>query len=493
MKSEETPRPATWALVLGLGALYMLLAVARPLDHDESQYVAATVLAQHGWPYRDFAYLQTPLQPLLFAPLAAVAGGQIWLALRLLNALLGAALVGLSFAAMRAAGVPARPALTCAALLAACDILLFSATIARNDALPGALMACALWAAIRIARGDRARWLSLLAGAALAGAAAAKISYALPAAAYGAYALFDRRHRPLALVAGALPACALVAFSYAQTPAAFLFGVLHFPADAPAEYYRAIGRPEKLALGFKLLDLAKFLALGAALPAIALVLRHRPLGAVPRLCAVFLAAGLLAALLPSPTWRQYLLPVLPPLFVLTALAWDRATSDSCWRAAFALFALAGAAPTLVALVQGKPAMPAALAEGRALRAALDQAGIAGTIATLSPQFLPATGRLPDPRWAAGPFYFRSTGLLTPAQEADLRLVSRATLDAQLRRAPPAAILVGGEGPWTAGNAALDQPLEDWARRAGWRRLPIASRRLRLYAPPAPDLRASKSW
>ncbi len=483
MSAAETTGPRI-ATGLGLAAVLMLFAFARPIDHDESQYVAAAVLAAQGWPYRDFAYLQTPLQPLLTAPVAVLAGIYAWPALRLLNALLGAGLVVASHAAMRAAGVRPRVALICAALLAASDILLFSATVARNDALPGALLALALLAAVRIARGERSRWLSVVAGVALAGAAAAKISYALPAAAYGCYALVDRRHRPVTLALAALPVCALVAFSWWQARAGFVFGVFTFPAMAPAEYYTAIGRPEKLSPGVKALDLAKFMALGVALPAAALIARNRPRGPVARLCVVFLAAGVLAAVLPSPTWRQYLLPALPPLFVLLALAWDRAAIGRGWRIALATFAVAGVVPTLASFTQGKPAMPTALAEARALRAGLDRAGIGDGVATLSPQFLPGTGRLPDPRWAAGPFYFRGQGLLSPGEEAQLRLVSRGSLDAALRRAPPSAILVGGEGEWTAGSAALDAALEGWARQAGWQPVAVASRRFRLYAPPA---------
>ncbi|WP_199743189.1 hypothetical protein [Sphingomonas ginsenosidivorax] len=70
-----------------LAIIFMALALLRPVDHDESQYVAATVLTTHGLlPYRDFAYLQTPLQPFLFAP---IAGPWTWPALRIANALLG--------------------------------------------------------------------------------------------------------------------------------------------------------------------------------------------------------------------------------------------------------------------------------------------------------------------------------------------------------------------------------------------------------------------
>src|SRR5260221_12267823 len=72
-----------WLLAIGL---------MRPLSVDESQYVAATALAGQGLlPYRDFAYLQTPLQPLAFAPLQWLFAGHLLLAMRIANASLGGA------------------------------------------------------------------------------------------------------------------------------------------------------------------------------------------------------------------------------------------------------------------------------------------------------------------------------------------------------------------------------------------------------------------
>ena len=62
-----------------------------------------------------------------------------------------------------------------------------------------------------LAANDRGtRGSAVLAGLLLAAAAAAKISYALPAVAYGLYALYDRRHRPGWVAIGALPVLAFV-------------------------------------------------------------------------------------------------------------------------------------------------------------------------------------------------------------------------------------------------------------------------------------------
>jgi hypothetical protein len=133
-------------------------------------------------------------------------------------------------------------------------------------------------------------------------------------------------------------------------------------------------------------------------------------------------------------------------------------------------------------------MIAAMRQGAAIRTAMDGAGVGRWVTTLSPQFLPATGRLPDPRFATGPFYFRSHGLIDGKAEIIAKLVARNGVDRAF--APPlghspAAILVGGEGPWTSGDAALDAVLEHWAAANRYRAVPVGGGRFRLYVRPGP--------
>jgi hypothetical protein len=444
-----------WA---ALAIMFVALALLRPVDHDESQYVAATVLTAHGLlPYRDFAYLQTPLQPFLFAPIAWIAGPWTWPALRIANALLGLAAVGFVHAAMRAAGVRAALALAVAALFAGCDILLFGIGTVRNDALPAALLAAAVW---RIARGNT----PLLVGACLAAAAAAKISYALPAAAYGLYALTHRGHRWPLVALGAAPVLGFVAWTFALSPEGFLFGTLHFPARAPAEFYAA--RPWKLSWAAKAVDTLKFLALGAALPALVVVARTAWVRRKAGVHDWLVVAGAIAALLPFPTWRQYLLPVLPPLFVGLAVAWQDRPPGRRTAMLFAAFAGIGVIPSIVAVAEpGRLSLAAALREGDAVGRVLDANALSGPVATLSPEILPMTGRLPDPRFAAGPFYFRSHALLDPAAEHRLHLMSRD----RAALAPGTVILAGGESDATAGDPGLD------AAMARGRRMRVSDR------------------
>ncbi len=462
-------------LALGLAILFVTLALLRPVDHDESQYVAATVLTAHGLlPYRDFAYLQTPLQPYLFAPIALVAGAWTWPALRIVNALLGAATIACSHTAARTLGAKTKAALACAALFATCDILLFSIGTARNDALPAALLAAALPLIARAETGRATRHGALLVGLLLASAAAAKISYAFPALAYGLYALANRRHRPAAILLGTLPVIVFVAWSYTTSPAGFVFGTLTFPARGPAEYYAS--RPWKMSLPAKAIDTLKFLALGAALPALALVARDAWQRRKVGLFDALILAGLIAALLPFPTWRQYLLPALPALFVRLSLI---TCPSRPWRIALMVFGAAGLAPSIAALASPDGlSLAQALREGRAVGRILDRYGLQGPIATLSPQMLAAANRLPDAVFATGPFYFRSSRLLDPGQERALHLTSRAR--AHLTGAP---VLTGGEAAETSGDAGLDHALATLAIRSGYRSVAVPGTRFTLYVPP----------
>lgn len=457
--------------------LLVVLAWARPLNHDESQYVAAALLVADGHlPYRDFAYLQTPLQPLLLAPLAALADEWAWPALRLANALLGAAMLLCVFAAARRAGAASGPALAAAALFASCDIFLFSVGTARNDALPAALFAAALIPIARAEAGSASRGTAALAGLLLAAAAAAKVSYALPAGAYGLYVLADRRHRPLWVAAGAAPAVLGVAVAAWFDPAAFWFSTVTFPALAPEEYYAATGRGWRTGLGARIFDTVKFLALGPALLAIPIALRGR--WREGRAFDVLLAATVLASVLPAPTWRQYLLPMLPVLFLRLAVMLTRRAPDRRLRLALAAFAAIGFVPTIVALASGRPAMPTAIRAADAVDSRLDRIGIGDGVVTLAPELL--AGRSPDPRFAAGPFYFRSRALLGLRDEQAFELVSHRRMTLMGR---PPALLTGAEA-WTSGDPRLDAILDRWAWANGYRRHLLPERLTLWLRPPA---------
>ncbi|RZM32053.1 MAG: DUF2029 domain-containing protein, partial [Sphingomonas sp.] len=459
-------------VVATLAIVLIVLALLRPVDHDESQYVAATLLTAHGLlPYKDFAYLQTPLQPYLFAPIAALAGAWTWPALRITNALLGTATIAAVHRAARIGGASTRAATIATALFATCDILLFSIGTARNDALPAACLALALPAIVRTARDRASRGDAILIGALLAAAATTKISYALPALTYGIWTLFRADRRPWWTLLGTLPFVALTTALFLQAPEGFLFGVIGFPGQAPTEWYQA--RPWKLSNAAKIIDTLKFLALGPALLAIVATTGRRDRWHL--ILDLLIIAGLIAALTPVPTWRQYLLPMLPALFVRLALVWHAHPPGKAMRIAAVAFACAGLAPTIEAVASGRIPMLDAMRDASAVRQTLDREHVAGPVATLSPQFLP--GRAIDPRFATGPFYFRSTALLNAGQERQLRLVSHARM--HLLGQPP-AILTGGEGTWSSGDDRIDAALATYAIREGYRAVPVPDTRFTLY-------------
>jgi hypothetical protein len=151
-----------------------------------------------------------------------------------------------------------------------------------------------------------------------------------------------------------------------------------------------------------------------------------------------------------------------------------------WRIAFATFAIVGLAPSVAALADSDGlSLTQAQREGRAVGRTLDHHGVEGPVATLSPQILPAAIRLPDPAFATGPFYFRSTTLLDAPQERALHLISRARV-----KLDGSTILTGGEGPATSGNASLDHALASAARDAGYDAIPIPGTRFTAFRPPA---------
>lgn len=434
---ESAQRPVRLLAFAAVLAWLLAGALVRPLSPDEGQYLAAARFASQGLlPYADFAYLQTPLQPLLFAPLDWLFAGHGFLATRLANALLGFAAVVLVHATARRLGASPRAALAGALLVPACHPFLW-AGVGRNDMLPAALLTLGLW--LWSASADR--WRLLAAGAALSLAAAAKISYALPAAAIAAMllarpAVGARRAGMwvvLGMALGSVPAAVLALADLR----AFLFEAIVFPARAPLLWYREIGEGHRLGayrFGDLLLASARGPALVAALLVLAdLVRRRRPrspdVGAGVLTAAAL--AGLVSALLNRPFHPPYLIPALPPLFVLFALALDRMNRPAlAWRLALGVSVAIGLAKGVINIARAVDGgAPAALAVGstsRELGRALADAQVRGPIATLHGEHIVDSGHAIDRRFAAGPFLFRTRGLLTAEEAREWRIVTRET-------------------------------------------------------------------
>jgi 4-amino-4-deoxy-L-arabinose transferase-like glycosyltransferase len=451
MGADRSAVPGRTAVTFAALTLWLLgVALVRPLSVDESQYVAATALVAKGLlPYLDFAYLQTPLQPPLFAPLQWLFAGHLLLAMRLANALLSLITIALVYGAARRMAAREGAALAGAAMLASCQSFLWCAGVARNDVLPAVLMAFGLWLIVK-----NTGWSRFGAGLAFSLAASAKISYAVPAAAVFLAGVWTRdsaeRRRTLwfaaGVAAGLLPTLVLAAFA----PRAFLAETIVFPATVPAQYYTEIGKAWRLgpARFFQLLEAA---AIGPALIAAIEVARRgwtdRWLDDPVRRAMIASAlGGLISAALNKPFQIFYLFPALPPLFVLTALLLSEVDVRR-WRlkGAWALFIVAGLVPAAAWYVHAGRAgvVPVLDAERRseALGAALRAQQINGPVATLASQYVTDAGAKLDPRFAAGPFLYRTRGFVSASQARDWHIATR-DQPGTLAEAPPAAIVTG---------------------------------------------------
>lgn len=473
----KTVRASPLFIFMLLFAVLLGIAAFRPIDHDEGQYVAAVALMRSGLPFRDFAYLQTPLQPMLFAPLAWLCEGWLFLALRIVNALCAAGAAALLHDAVRRSGGSRRSAGIAAMALVTSHAFLFAATVARNDALPLLLHMAGLALLIDALGKGRRPALFLLAGLLLGAAASAKISYGLPAVAIGLFALLNVRRfglmGVLALAVGGIVGGLPTLILWAIAPDAAWFGIIDYSLKAPLEWQMLNQRAYMVETPLSALRLLRFLGQGSALLALVaigvVILRRSGKSSMTTgLLDYVILAGLIAAWLPRPIYVQYLVPLLPALFLRFGVMLE----DPRWSRPEAIAALmlcmgAGTAETAVRIAPNiasahSPILSAtydAHAIGRSVRAA----GFTGPIVSLAPERVVDSGLPLDPRFSAGPFLFRTRDLLTPAQQAAYHVLNGASVADGLTRHPPAAIVTGQESaPGRANPHGLDSSLIAWA-------------------------------
>lgn len=467
----------TWWLLTALGLLFLAAAFAAPINHDESQYVAAIALMSEGLPYRDWPYLQTPLQPLLLSPLSLLPAGWLLAGARLANVLF-ALVTCWALLRLLKRRVPFWAAAVAVGGMAMTNAFLFAAEVARNDALPVALLSLGLLAL------DRRR--ALVAGLCFGLAISAKISLALPVAGAGLWLLWrERKVVPAAMLgglAGLLPCLIL----YALAPGQFTFGVLTYSLEAPQQFWTAAGQAARLDPSGKLFGLGVELIKGAAGVALLLVLmdirRSSPFAIMLSLTT---AGGLVAAYLPDPFFEQYLVPALPALFARAALAlpdlgrWGRPLALTAGTAT----ALLGIYDVAVSYARGwkeQRDLATAVRQGRMVAALAD----GRPVASLAPERLAGSDVRLMPGFAAGPFLFRTSDGLAD----DVRKITGAPTWQQvalLDRSPPALVVTGGERRPRPPvfPQGVDEPLEQWARSRGYSWLPLPGREWRLWIAP----------
>jgi hypothetical protein len=478
LQQAATQRLQPSRLKLLLGAAFLLVVAAlltRRINHDEGQYVAAIALTRHGLPYRDFAYLQTPLQPLLLAPLALVPAGWLLVAARAVNGLF--AWASLALVALALEGRARRPAqLIAVAALACTDAFLLAGSLARNDALPMMLLAGAVAALMHaLGRAGHTKWFAL-AGLLLGLAASAKISFAFPAAGAALFVLLRSRQlgwRTVAAfvgsgLAGLLPTIVLALLA----PANFAFDVFTYALHAPQQWWSSVGRGYWLEPSWRLIRLIGFAAKGSILVALGASLLDRRARDDHRLLLdLMIVGGLLAAYLPDPAFTQYLVPLLPPLFTRFGMALSRASL----RTAKPLLALTlagcvlGVIPTIRSTLRWWVAGPDlfdALDQGRAVAAIAK----GGRIVTLAPEYVAGADTNLDPRFVTGPFLFRTFDGMADQALAYGKSPGWQHAGEALDRAPPFAIVTGNEAKtWPAPfSGSLEAPLIAWAKAHRYR-------------------------
>ena len=475
---------AIWIAVLA-ALWFAALAMATPFDHDESQYVAGAHFAARLTIFRDFLYLQPPIHAWAYAPIAWGFPGHAVMAMRMATAMTALATLWLLWRGQRIAGVSRASAMMAVMLVSATAAFQFSASVVRNDMLPTMLTAMAMVAALMALRDGRGR-LWLAAGLCLGLAIATKLSFAPVGIAAGLFLVASRRQGSVRAAGwvgtGAVVGMVPMLLAWWGAPDGFVHGVLTFGISAPHAWYAANGAAQDLSLAEKGADLIKYLAKGPALVALMLIIARcrRMVDAPGRRLALWMIGGaMIGAALPTPTQVQYLLPLVPPLTLALGFCLDdvRRVSERSRRIMLGLLVIASVpgmvepARDMMAMLRGGSPVVAAARDARASGALVRAMAGDGMIATLSPHLMIDSGLAIDPRFAPGPFVYRTGQLLSPVEARSLHVMTPATLG-DLDRAPPAAILTGYERGTRKLPLRPDDGLVGYARSRGYRAVPM---------------------
>jgi hypothetical protein len=473
------------------------IAIKASYDHDEEQYVFAGLLATEMIPYADFVYLQTPYYPLALSSIYSFMEEHYYYAARMLNFFFSLSSCAIIFLLGRRLAGGSLAAAVVTALFATSTTMIAAFGSARNDMMPCFFALLGVLLVYEARRGSAGRApLHGLAGVALAVAAGSKISYAFVPAVVFVYVLvchhgirFSARLRsdvvPLALggAVGALPLAVYAASAWD----AFLYQVLEFHLSATPAWY------ERNQLGWRLARTDQIAAILVHL------FRDTTLVAMCFIAAVVLWQGsrqelallwrnlarrdgaLVLALMilsvpfvlaPRPSHGQYFQPLIPYL-MLSVAALHGAAGDAWAQARGTLLvalALVAGLPGLaqLSITFKRPSTVAGIhATAEEVRQILEEAGLDGKVATLSPIRVIDAGTPVYREFAAGPFLFRTGDLLSSEQLRRWHAVAPETLLELFADDPPAAVLTGYEDNW---HVVTDAPLEAYARRCGYQRV-----------------------
>jgi hypothetical protein len=497
-----TPLTILAGLAAGFLALGVISQTLFNTAHNEQMYVAAGYLLTQGQRlYADFAFVQMPYSPLVYAAVYALTGGGYYL--------LKAKLVNLAWLALaggllyhRAARVTQDRLLALLLLVVfLADYYLLRAAIeASNYTMP---VACSLLAYVWLLVGlEQPRCHSLAAfgaGVALGLAVGAKLYYAALVVPFGLAALLYPRElalrRRLArgllpLVIGGLVGLAPVFYYAARDLDGFLFNNLGYHTLntlwRTQNGFTDMGWAVKSETARELATNPNYLVLLFWLALAGLLwwsrrsetrdgTRSLP-GAGALLAGSAALVSLLTAFVPRPLFPQYF--AMPVPFLLLWIAEIYAGLTAADRRLLRAFGVAAAVVGMLAVLprhtgslrrwaagEDRWSGIESVATSQEIRRLLAERGTLhepapALVATLSPVAALESGLPFYPELATGSFVYRIGDLLTPEERVHYIATSPTTLSALLDAHPPAAIFIGEEG-------ALEQPLLDYAQSRGY--------------------------
>lgn len=476
------------AVLALLGAALVATIVAAPVRHDEQMFVSAGLLFGEGSLYRDFGYNHLPNLPILLkaAALAGGAAGPLLVFRWLIVAAWAATMMLVAGFAWRTTGSRWFTVLTCLLLVANPLLGGQAGTLVSNNFMPVPFALAGLIVYLEEAGRPVPR---AFAGFLLAVAAGMKANYVLLIPPFAVAALlappgmvFRERllRTALPMLAGGVVGGMPTIWAAVTDPAVFVDHVFYYHRGPHLAWALATSEPlvidfrGRLNLGLGLWGSGStlLLALGIVTIGSQLFWRGWRPGWQTWLVAGLVAAGMLVALVPRPSFPQYFVPPLP--FALVLLVMLAGAQRPAERAAMAPLFIGVALLTLAfdapRLVERLPALARPSdwtgSQVHAVSRQIVAAAQGRKVATLAPLYVLDAGGRVYPELAAGPFVYRVADRFEPDHRQYWRLVSPSTLAARLDADPPGAILVGTEG-------ALDYAFRRYAATRGFRRQPLA--------------------
>lgn len=464
-------------------------------SHNEQMYVTAGyLLAQGERLYQDFAFVQMPYSPLVYALTFRLTYGYYLLTAKLVNFAFFAAAAVLLYAIVRRETRDRLFTLTVLALFLANYYLLRSVIEASNYTIPLACSLASYYLFIRYVDHRRRPLAFFFVGLLLAVALGAKLYYATLVVPFGLAALFypmtaSLRSRivsgllPLAgaVVAGAVPLVYYAARDWDR----FAFNNLDYHLlnaewrmqngfTATMTWASKLDTARDLAANPSYLLLIAWLALAVA---VLLTQENDPLRHFNTvspsifLSGLLVAVSVLTAFTPRPLFPQYFAMPIPFLLTFMAALYTQAVQPYR-RTLLQAAVIAAVLLTITVLPRHTGSLRRALQPGdrwagieamdisRRISEQIPTSSPPAKLATLSPIYAIETGMPIYPELATGSFVYRIGDLLTEAERARYRATSVSTIAQFFDADPPAAILITGEGD-------LELPLLDYAQSRGY--------------------------